>query len=151
MIVAEAQLVGRAQHAARGNPADDGFFQQGAGARDDGAGGCEYPLHPGVRIRRAADHLDLPIPGIHDAHFQPVGVGMAFGRNHRRDREGFEAGGAVLDPLHLMAEHDQAIDDRVERCLGIEMLLQPGERGLHPAPPGSGPRTREGMSSGKKP
>src|SRR5207248_1604081 len=36
VIVAEAELVGRAQHAARGNPADDGFLQQGAGARDDG-------------------------------------------------------------------------------------------------------------------
>ena len=53
---------------------------------------------------------------------------------------------AVLDPLDIVAEHDQPLDDLVDRSRRVEMGLQPGERGLH-----SVPRTGEGMSSGTNP
>ena len=77
---------------------------------------------------------------------------MALGRDDIGDPERFECCGAVFDQLDIVAEHDQPLNDRGERRIGVEMRPQPIEGGLHAAPtPVSGPRTSEGMSSGKKP
>ena len=152
MIVAEAELIGRAQHAARGDAADHAFLEHRAGARDDRAGRGEDALHAGARVGRAADHLHLFLAGVDHADLEPVGVRMALGRNHRGDGEGFEPGGAVLDRVDIVAEHDQPLDDRRQRRVGVEMGLEPAQRRLHAAaPPLSGPRTIEGMSSGRNP
>ncbi len=152
MVVAKAELIGRAQHAARGDAADHAFLEQRAGARDDRAGRGEDALHAGARVGRAADHLHLFLAGVDHADPEPVGIRMALGRNHRGNGEGFEPGGAVFDRVDIVAEHDQPLDDRRQRRLGVEMGLEPGERRLHAAaPPLSGPRTIEGMSSGRNP
>ena len=151
VIVAEAELVGRAQHAPRRDAADHGFLQHRAGARDDGAGGREDALHPGVGVRRPANHLNLPLPGIDDTDLQPVGIRMRFRRHDRGHCKRFETSSAVLHTFQFMAEHREPFADDGKRRLGFEMFLQPGERRLHAAPPGSGPRTSEGISSGRKP
>ncbi len=172
-VVAEAQLIGRAQHAARDDAADRGFLQHRAGARDDCAGRGEDALHAGARVGRAADHLRLPRPGVDNAEPEPVGVRMGLGRDHMGDGERLEPLGAVLDPVDIVAEHDQPLDDQGERGVGVEMGLEPGEGGFHAfvpgaaelplaptlsplagrgrSPPASAPRTRDGMSSGGKP
>ena len=152
MIVAEAELIGRAQHAARGDAADHAFLEHRAGARDDRAGRGEDAFHAGARVGRAADHLHLFLAGVDHADPEPVRVRMALGRNHRGDGEGFEPGGAVLDRVDIVAEHDQPLDDRRQRRVGVEMGLEPAQGRLHAAaPPLSGPRTIEGMSSGRNP
>ena len=152
MILAETQLIGRAQHAARGDAADHGFPQQGAGARNDGAGRRKHALHPGMGVGRAADDLDLRLAGVDEADLQPVGIGMTFRRHDRRHGEGLERLRTVLDPFDIVAEHDEPVDDCAERGVGVEMGLEPVDRRLHAAaPPESGPRTSEGMSSGRNP
>ena len=66
--------------------------------------------------------------------------------------KGFEPGAAVFDRLDIVAEHDQPLDDRGGRRIGVEMGPEPGDGRLHAeAPPVSGPRTSEGISSGRKP
>ncbi len=152
MVVAEAELIGRAKHAARGDAADHAFLEHRASARDYYAGRGKDALHARAGVRGAANHLDLLLAGVDDADPEPVGVWMALGRDDRGNSEGFEPGGAVFDRLDIVAEHDQALDDRSRRRIRIEMGLEPGEGRLHAgAPPLSGPRTSEGMSSGRKP
>ncbi len=102
-------------------------------------------------VGRPADNLDLPLARIDHTDPEPVGIGMALGRNDRRDREGFETGGTVLDAFHFVAEHREPLGYHGGRRVGFKMLFQPGEGCLHAAPPGNGPRTREGMSSGRNP
>ena len=53
----------------------------------------------------------------------------------------------VLDALDLEPDHGELVDDLVERRVGVEMLLQPGEGEFHELnPPAS-----VGKSSGRKP
>ena len=59
-----------------------------------------------------------------------------------------ERGGAVLDALDIVAEHDEPLGDLRRRRLGVEMRLEPGQRGFHAQ---RGPRTGDGMSSGRNP
>ncbi len=150
MIVAERQFGRRHQHAARGDAADRALIQHRAGLRNTYAGGAEHTFHPGPRIRRAAHDLNLSIsgsPGIDDADAQPVGVRVRLGRHDARDDKPGERGGAVLDAFHVVAEHDQLLGDLSRDRAGVEMGFEPGQRRLHC----SGPRTGDGMSSGRKP
>ena len=67
-----------------------------------------------------------------------------------------ERGGPVRDSLDVVTKHDQPLDEGAKRRAGREMRLEPGQRRLHAAPPApmtpnKGPRTGEGMSSGKNP
>ena len=152
VVVAEAQLIGRAQHAARGDAADDAFLQHRAGARDDRPRGGKDAFHPGPRVGRAAHHLDLTFAGVDKTDLEAFGVRMALGRDDRGNDEGFECRSPVLHQLDVVAEHDQALDDLGERRIAVEVGSQPIERRFHTAPaPVSGPRTSEGMSSGRKP
>ena len=52
-----------------------------------------------------------------------------------------------VDALDLEPDHGELVDDRVERLLGVEVLLEPGEGEFHALnPPAS-----VGKSSGRKP
>src|SRR5215471_18304708 len=73
VIIAEAKLVGRAQHAARSDVADHGLLQHSAGARNDGSRRRENAFHSGMRIGRATNHLNLSVSGFDKADLQPVG------------------------------------------------------------------------------
>src|SRR5262249_3940274 len=65
------------------------------------------------------------------AYLQPVGVWMFFRRDDPRDGEWGELFGLVLDALDLEPAHGEAIDDRFERRLRFEMLLEPAEGEFH--------------------
>src|SRR5262249_50742336 len=52
-------------------------------------------------------------------------------RDDARDREGSELLRLVLDALDFEADHGEAIDDRLDRRCGVEMLLEPGQREFH--------------------
>ena len=156
MVIADRQLGRRHQHAMRGDSADRRFLELCPGLRDHDTGRAEHAHHAGARVRRAAHDLHLAVAGIDAADAQPVGVGMRLGCGDARDDKAVERGGAVRDPLDIVAEHDQPLDQRAERRARREMGLEPGQRRLHAAPPGpmtpdSGPRTGEGMSSGRNP
>ena len=73
--------------------------------------------------------------GIDHADAQPVGVRMLLGGDHARDDEGRERLAVVVDGLDLKADHGQLVDDRLERRVGVEMLLQPGEGEFHRVAP----------------
>ena len=81
------------------------------------------------------------------AHPQAVGVGVLLALGDIADDERGELGRTVLDALELEAERVQRIGDLAQRRLGVQMVLQPGQRELH----GVSPRTRLGASSGTKP
>ncbi len=147
MVVAEGQFGCRHQHAARGDAADRAFVQHRAGLRDAHAGRAEHALHAGPRVRRAAHDLHLTGPGIDDADAQPVGIRVRLGRDDARDDKAGQRGAAVLDALDIVAEHDEPVGDLRRRRVGVEMRLEPGQRGFH----ASAPRTGDGMSSGRNP
>jgi hypothetical protein len=152
MILGKRQLGSRHQHALRRDAADRGFGQHRAGLRNAHAGRAEHALHPGPGVGRAAYDLDFACSGINHTDTQSVGVRMRLGLDDSGDDKAVERRGAVLDPLDIVAEHDQPLDKLGKWRLGVEMRFQPGQRRLHQAaPPASGPRTGDGMSSGRKP
>src|SRR5690606_8280387 len=59
-----------------------------------------------------------------------VSIGVPFGRQHLRDDEGLERG-LVVDRLDLEPDHGERFHDLVERSVGLEMVLQPGEGEFH--------------------
>ena len=66
--------------------------------------------------------------------------------------KGSSAAARFSTDFDVVAEHNQPLNDGSERGIGFEMRAQPIECRLHAAPtPLSGPRTREGISSGRKP
>src|SRR3569832_65834 len=56
---------------------------------------------------------------------------MAFGAQHARDAEGGELLAGIVDALDLEPDARQRLDDRIERRVGIEMLLEPAQREFH--------------------
>ncbi len=147
MILGNAHLIAGAEHAVRADAADHALLEEEPGARDGRADRREHAAHAGTGIWRAADDLNALGPGVDQADAQPLGIGMRFRRDDMGDPEGRQIGAAVGHALDLEAEHDQALDDVVERGRRLEMRLQPGQRGLHRA----SPPTIEGTSSGTKP
>src|SRR5215469_4094793 len=152
VIIAEAKLVGRAQHAARSDVADHGLLQHSAGARNDGSRRRENAFHSGMRIGRATNHLNLSVSGFDKADLQPVGIWVAFRRNNRSHGERLETRRAVFGPFDLMAEHGQPVGYHLRQHIGFKMFFEPAEGRFHAAAPaGRGPRTSEGTSRGTKP
>ena len=76
-----------------------------------------------------------------------IGVGVGLRLDDARNREGAELGGRVLDALDLEPDRRQLVGDLGERGLGVEMILEPGQREFHDdSPPES-----VGTSSTEKP
>ena len=72
---------------------------------------------------------------------------MLLGGNDACDGERRQRLGLVLDILDLKPDHGELVGKRLQRLVGVEMLLQPGEREFHElSPPAS-----VGTSSGLKP
>ena len=132
MVVAEAEFRAGAEHAAALDAADRADREGDRFARDVGAGGGEDREHAGPRVRRAAHDLQrLAVAGIHLADPQAVGVRVLLGRDHPRDHVGAKRGGLVLDAFDLETDPRQRLTDRVERSLGVEVILEPGEGEFH--------------------
>ncbi|GJE72844.1 hypothetical protein CHKEEEPN_4405 [Methylorubrum podarium] len=132
VVLAEAQLRPGAEHAAALDPADRAHREGDVLARHVGARRREDREHAGPRVRRAAHDLErLPVPGIDLADPQAVGVGVLLGGDHPRDDVGTKRGGLVLDAFDFEADPRQRFRDRVEGCLGVEVVLEPGEGEFH--------------------
>ena len=72
---------------------------------------------------------------------------MLLGRDHARDGEWRSALALSSMLLDLEPDHGELVGELLERLVGVEMLLQPGEGELHVlSPPAS-----DGTSSGLKP
>ncbi len=136
MIVGEAELALRQEHAVRFDAADDALLEVDAGAGNVGAGRREDADHAGPGVRRAADDLDIrAVAGIDDADAETIGIRMRLGRDHPGDAEGREIPGQVLDALDLEADHGQPLGDAVDGGDGVEVLFQPGQGEFHVSAP----------------
>ncbi len=134
VVVGDLELELGDQHAAALDAADLADPERHVLARDVGAGRHEHAGHAAARIGRAADDLHrIAGAGVDHADPQPVGVGMLLGRDDARDGERRQRLAAVDDVLDLEADHGELVDDRVERLVGVEMLLEPGESEFHVA------------------
>jgi len=102
---------------------DAGHIGAGLGKRADQAG---------ARIRRAADdlHWGGTVALVNHQHPQLVGIRMLDGRDDLGDDEGL-VGRLVVDILDLEADGGQPLADLVERGIGFQMVLQPGECEFH--------------------
>ena len=152
VIVGNHQLGRRAQHAAAFHAADGAHRQGNVLAGDEGAGRREHAFHAGVRIGRAAHDLNglvtfRDLADVDHADAQAIRVRVLLGGNDRGDDERLEQAGLVLDVLDLEPDHGELVDDRGERLVGVEMLLEPGQGEFH----GLNPPASVGKSSGRKP
>ena len=148
VVVGELQLELGDQHAAALDAADLAHAERHVLARDEGAGRHEHALHAGARVRRPAHDLHrIAAAGIDQADAQPVGIRMLLGGRHPSDDERRQHLAAVGDALDLEPDHGELVDDRRQRRVGVEMLLEPGEGELHVL----SPPAKVGKSSGRKP
>ena len=132
VVVGDLQLELGHQHAAAFDAADFADAQRHILARDVGAGRHEHAHHAGARVGRAAYDLHgVARTGVDHADAQPVGVGMLLGRDHARDGEGRQRLALVGDALDLKPDHGELVGDLVERLVGVEVLLEPGEGEFH--------------------
>ncbi len=132
VVVGEAQLALRQEHAVRRLAADRARLQIDAGAGDVRSGGCEDTLHAGAGIRRAADDLDRhAVAGIDEADAQPVGVRVLLRLNDAGDDERLQRLRRIVDRFDLKPEMRQRLGDLLRRRVGFEVVLQPGEREFH--------------------
>jgi hypothetical protein len=131
MLIRQLKLALGAHHAVAFNAADLADRQRHVDAGHIGAGSGEGADQPGPCIGRAADDLDgLAVTGVDGENLQLVGVGMPVCRQHLGNDERLE-GRLVVDGLNFEADRRQALDDLVERSVGVEMILEPGEGEFH--------------------
>ncbi len=98
---------------------------KGAGRREDRA-------HAGSRIGRAADHLDRrACADIDRADAQAIRIGMLHRLDHARDREAGKLRGRVVYALDLKPDTGERLDDLGKRCIGLKVVLEPGEGEFH--------------------
>ena len=139
VIVGNFELGLGDEHAVRFDAADHALAERDLLARNIASRRGEHAHHPGAGVRRAAHDLHRIAPaGVDDADAKPVGIRMLLRLDDARDGEGRERGPLVLDRLDLEADARQHRHDLVERGLGLEMILEPGQGELHgrrPQPP----------------
>ena len=58
---------------------------------------------------------------------------MLIGFDHMRDHEVLQLLGRIVEAFDLKANARQRLDDLVERRVGVEMVLEPGEGEFHKA------------------
>ena len=56
---------------------------------------------------------------------------MLVGLDHMRDHEVFQLFGGIVEAFNLKADARQGLDDLVERRVGVEVVLEPGEGEFH--------------------
>ena len=149
MIIGDLQLELRDQHSAAFDAANFADAERHVLARNEGAGRDEHALHPGPRIGRPAYDLHrIAGAGVDHADTQPIGVRMLLGGDHTCDGKRGEHLAAIDHSLDFEPDHRELVDDRGERSIGIEMLLEPSQGEFHHP---LNPPARVGKSSGRKP
>ena len=132
VILAQLQLASRAHHPVGFDPTHRGNLQHHAVHRHGRARQAEHADQTGAGIGRAADHLQrIAFPGVDGQHLQLVGIGVRRGGEHPGDAEAGQLRGGILDPLHFQPDGVQRGGDLGNGSLGIEVVLEPGERELH--------------------
>ncbi len=105
--------------------------QRDIDARHIGARTRESADHAGAGVWRAADDLHrLAVAGVDGQDLQAIGFRMLFGRQDLGDNEGL-VGRLVVDVLDLEADGRQSLADFLERGVGFQVILQPGECEFH--------------------
>ena len=90
------------------------------------AGRTEHADQAGAGIGRAAHDLDrFAGAGVDAQNLKLVRLRMLFGGQHLRDSKRRQRLGGVRDVLHLETDAGQLVGDRFDRCIGVEMVLQP--------------------------
>ncbi len=141
MVLAQFEFARRTHHAVRFDAADRRDLQHHAVGRDGGARHAEHADQPRAGIGRAAHDLQrAPISyigaGIDRQHLQLVRLRMGFGAQHAGDTERGQFLARILDALDLQPDAGEAVQDRIQRGIGGEMLVQPAQGELHaPTPP----------------
>ncbi len=140
VVVADPHFARRKKHAVACHAADAARFQGETSAGNKGAGGGEHRLHAAAGVGRAANHRDKStLAAIDHTGVQAIGVRVLRCLHHPGDAEGGEGGGAVFHPFHFEADGGEGGGDRVQRGVGFEMRLEPGEGELHrPTSPRAG-------------
>ena len=110
MIIGESHLTLGEQHTRAFNVADLGFFQLNSGTGDETSCWREHPLHAGVGIGRAANHLEDFQAVVDPANLELVGVWVFHRFQHMTDNKGFEALAAVSNFFDLKPDHGQAVE-----------------------------------------
>ncbi len=132
VVLGELHLHLGDQHAVALDAADFSDAERDVLAGDVGAGRHEHAHHAALGIGRAAHDLHrIALAGIDHAHPQAVGVGMLLRFDHARDGEGREQRRLVFEVFDLEPDHGELVRDRLDRRVGVEMLLEPGEGEFH--------------------
>ena len=133
VIVAQAQLQGRADHPA-GLDAPDGGGPEGlrlAGARVEQQRtlfGEGYHL-TGGDVGRAADHRrGLAVPQLHGGKGQPISPGVAVDLQHASHDDALPVPGAadLLQPADLRSRHGESMGQLLGGQLDRHVLPEPG-------------------------
>lgn len=100
-------------------------------ARNIGARTRECTDHAGTGIWRATDDLHrLAVTGIDAQNLEAIGFRMLLGRQDLGDDEGLVSR-LVIDVLDLETNRGQPLANFLERGLGFQVILQPGECEFH--------------------
>ncbi len=148
VVVGEAQLALRQQHAVRFDAADDALLEVDAGAGNMRARRREHADHAGARIRRPAHHLDRePSPGSTTQTRSRSAFGCFSAETTRATLNGANCLAGIAARPRPRARSWSA-SRRSRRARGrLEVLLEPGEGELHDAQPsGRGSAGRAGGS-----
>src|SRR5581483_10722118 len=103
---------------------------------------------PGMKVPGGENTLSMPVRALGAPQTTCTGAAPFPGSTmHARNGEGGKRPGLVLEALDLEPNHGEPVGELLDRLVGVEMVLQPGEREFHVlSPPAS-----EGTSSGLKP
>src|SRR5205807_5726909 len=92
-------------------------------------------LHPGPCIGRAANDLHQGgAPGIDETNPEAAGIGVRLRFDDAGDHEILERERLVVDALDLETNFGQRRYDLIERGIGLDMILEPGEGEFHRGP-----------------
>ena len=142
MIIGQFEFGARTKHAVGFDAADNTLAECDLLARNISPWRGINRLHAGPRIGRAAHDLHQGgAPGIDETNPQATGVGVRLRVDDAGDHEILERGNFVVDVLDLETDFGQRRYDLVERGVGLDMILEPGEGEFH-----RGPKTAPGLS-----
>src|SRR5689334_2888477 len=145
MIVAEAKLLGRAEHAVRLDAPDLATLERDP-SRERRADRSVGVRLSGLDVGRAADHFDRPTARLNEAQRQAVGVGVFLHFEHAPDQHVAQVLVAWQYRVDRCRMHGQLLRDLacVERA--VEQGLEPAARDDHRAPPANCSRNRTSLS-----
>ena len=134
-ILGDAQLLGRAHHAA-------GFHTANLADLDLerlltwlsghlAAGQRQRHLAANLKIRRTADDLPHALAVVHLAERQAVGVRVLLLLQHLGDYDVLESAGHLLHALDLEPNHGQLLGEFLGRRVEVDVLLQPVVGNFH--------------------